>query len=49
MKMALVENGTIRRCGLVGGSVSLEVGFDISDAQAMPSVTLSFCCLPMQM
>jgi hypothetical protein len=31
-------SGTIRRCGLVGGSVALGVG---SEAQASPSVTLS--------
>ena len=30
-----------RRCGLVGGNVSLGVGFELSEAQARPSVTLS--------
>jgi hypothetical protein len=28
----LIGSGTIRRCGLVGGSVSLGVSFEISDA-----------------
>ena len=32
-----IESGTIRRCGLVGGSVSLGVGFEVSDNQAAPS------------
>jgi hypothetical protein len=51
----LIETGTIRRCGLlewawsVGGSVSLGVGFEVSDVQARPSVTLSSCCLLVQM
>jgi hypothetical protein len=30
----------IRRCGLVGGSVSLRVGFEVSEAQAKPKETL---------
>ena len=30
----------IRRCGLVGGSVSLGVGFEISKAHAKPRVSL---------
>ena len=33
--------------GLVGGSVSLEVGFEVSKAQASPSVFL--CLWPMDM
>jgi hypothetical protein len=44
---------TIRRCALVGvgvaffagGSVSLGVGFEVSEVQARPTVSLSFCCL----
>ena len=44
----LVWSGTIRRCDLVGGSVSLGVGFEVSEAQARPSVTLSSCCLWIQ-
>ena len=32
------------KCGLVGGTVSLEVGFEVSEAQARPSVSL--CMLP---
>ena len=32
------ESGTIRRCGLVGGSVPL--GFEVSEAQARFSVSL---------
>lgn len=31
----------VRRYDFVGGSVSLGVGFEVSDAQARPSVTLS--------
>jgi len=33
MKMAPIDsdNGTIRRCGLVGRSVSLGMGFEVSD------------------
>lgn len=39
----LLGSNTIRRCGL-GESVSLEVAFEVSDAQARPDVTF-FCCL----
>jgi hypothetical protein len=35
----------IRRSDLIGGSVSLGVGFEVLEAQARPSVTLSSCCL----
>ena len=35
----------MRRCGLVRETVSLGVGFGVSDAQARPSVSL--CLLPM--
>lgn len=35
---------TIRRCELVG-SVSLGVGFEVSDAQGRPSVSFSSSCL----
>ena len=31
----------IRICGLVGGSISLEVGFEVSKAHARPRVSLS--------
>ena len=43
-EVALLER--IRMCGLVGGcmSLSLEVSFEVSDAQARPSVTLSYFC-----
>ena len=52
----LTGSGTIGRCGLIGVGVALleEVchkgaGFNISDAQARPSVTLSSYCLLIQM
>ena len=40
-----IGSGTVRRYGLVGcglgeGSMSLGVGFEVSNAQARPSVTL---------
>jgi hypothetical protein len=38
----LIGSGTIRRCDLVGGSVSLGVSFEASTAQARPRV----CFLP---
>lgn len=38
-----LENGTTRRCGLVGGNVLVGVGSKISETQARLSVT--FCCL----
>jgi len=44
----VIRERHFRRCGFVGGRVSLEVGFGISDAQARPSVTLSSCCLLVQ-
>lgn len=37
----LLESDTISRYGLVRGSVSLEVGFGVSKAQAIPSVSAS--------
>ena len=37
----LIGSGTVRMCGLVGGSVSLGLGFEVSDAQGRPSVALS--------
>lgn len=37
------------RCGLVGESLSLGVGFGVSQAQVRPRVTLISCCLGMQM
>ena len=42
MKMDPLDlgSGTIRKCGLVGENVSLEVGFQVSNAQARPSVFL---------
>jgi hypothetical protein len=43
-----IGSGTIE-CGLVGRSVSLEMGFEVSSAQARPSVTLPSCCLLIQM
>lgn len=44
----LIGLGTTRRCGLVGESVSLEVAFEVSDAQARSGVTLASCCLQIQ-
>ena len=35
----LIGSSTIRRCTLIGGSV-MGVGFEVSDAQARPSVSL---------
>jgi hypothetical protein len=42
-------SGTFRRFDLVGGSVSLGVGFEMSDAQARPSRAVTSCCLQIQM
>ena len=36
----LTESGTIRRCGLVERSVTLWMGFEVSDAHARPSESL---------
>jgi hypothetical protein len=36
----------VRICGLVGGSVSLKVGFDVSKPQAKPSDCLSLFLSP---
>ena len=44
-----IRDGTIRWYGLVGGRVSLGVGFEVSDAQDRPSINLSSCCLWIQM
>lgn len=48
----LMGGGSIRKCGLVGVKVTLltgvchwGVGFEASEAQARPGVTLSSCCL----
>ena len=41
-RMALFERiKRIRRCGLVGGNVSTEVGFEVSKAHAKTSFMLS--------
>jgi hypothetical protein len=52
MKMApidrLIVGGTIRRCGPVRNHVT-GVGFEASDAQARPNISLSFSCLLIQM
>lgn len=40
-KMAPIGSDTIRKCGLVRENMSLQVGFEISYAQAMLSVTHS--------
>ena len=42
MKSAPIDsgNGTIRRCGLVGGCVSLWVGFEVLEVQAKKSFFL---------
>jgi hypothetical protein len=43
----LIESGTIRRCGLVGGSVSLGVGCDVSFQMLKPGpVSLSLSADP---
>jgi len=42
------RTGTFRRCGLVGGSVSLCVSVHL-DTQARSSVTFSYCCLFIRM
>lgn len=55
--MALLGRGTIGRCDFVGVGVALlekviimEVGFEVSYVQAMPSMTRScFLCLRIQM
>jgi hypothetical protein len=39
-----IKRDTIRRCGLVGENVSLRIGFEVSDAQAMLNV-ISFISL----
>ena len=39
----LTERDTIRRCGLVGGNVSLGVGSEVSDAPARPNVAVCCC------
>jgi len=41
--VALFER--VRRCGLVGGNVSLGVSFGVSKAQSRPSGSLFFCYL----
>jgi len=41
-----LESGTIRRYGLVGGSVSPRSGLEVSNAQALPSVAHSLLQLP---
>lgn len=39
----------IMRCGLVGGRyVTVEMGFEVSEAQAMPSDTVPFCSLQLK-
>jgi hypothetical protein len=47
--LGFTGSGIIRSFGLVGGSVSLGVGFEVSEAQARLSVTLSLRCLPISM
>jgi hypothetical protein len=42
-------SGTVRVHGLFGGSVLLGVNFEVSEAKARLSATLSPCCLPIQM
>lgn len=44
----LIRSVTIGWCGLIGGSVTLGMGFEVSEAQAKPSITLSSYCLPVQ-
>ena len=39
----LIGSGSIRRCGLLGGNMSLEVGFEVSEAYVRPTVSLSSC------
>ena len=43
MKVApyrLIGSGTIRKCSLAGGSMTLRVSFDSSDSKARPSVPI---------
>ena len=42
----LIGTGTLRRCGLAGKSVSLGVDFEVSDAQAGPSIRFSLFLPP---
>ena len=42
-----IETGTIGRCGIVRGSVSLGTDFEVSEAQARPRVFHSLFLLPM--
>lgn len=39
-----LESGTVRKCGFIEGSMSLEMGFGVLNAQVRPSVSLSSCC-----
>ena len=45
--MAITEQCYSReiRCGLVGGSVSLDVGAEVSNAQVRLKLSLSFCSI----
>jgi hypothetical protein len=43
------DSGSIRRYGILGGNVVMGVGFEVSNAQAKHSVSLSSCCLWIQM
>lgn len=45
----IIGDGTIRWFVLVAGSVSLGMVFEVSDAQDRPGVTVSSCCLWVQM
>ena len=50
----LIGSGTIWWYVLVGVAMSLgvgfeDVGFEVADPQARPNVTLSSCCLQIQM
>jgi hypothetical protein len=50
LKMDLIDSGS----GIIGGVALLEevchrgVGFEVSDIQAQPSVSLSSCCMQVQ-
>jgi hypothetical protein len=42
----LIGSGTVRRCGLIGGNVTVEMGFEVSDTQAnKPNRAVSCCSL----
>ena len=43
------KDSEMSQCGVVGGDISLEVGFEISKAHARPGVSFSACCLQIRL